>query len=148
MIGTISHGTLRTQDLIPSFLDTLAELAPEHHEQMFMGPFGPIPAYAMEDQDSDWWNSEDASSLLEELEDLLNDHAPEFCYFGTSEGDGSDFGFWPDWEAIAYAARDEDLVIVDDLSSAEHWQGQVLVVNDHGNATLYDADGSEVWGAV
>lgn len=86
MIGNISHGTLRTQDLIPAFLDTLAELAPAHHAALCAQPFGPVPSYALEDEDADWWHSEDASYLLEELTDLLSEHAPEFCFFGASEG--------------------------------------------------------------
>jgi hypothetical protein len=30
--------------------------------------------------------------LIEKLEGLASRHN---CYFGTTEGDGSDFGFWP-----------------------------------------------------
>jgi hypothetical protein len=32
--------------------------------------------------------------LNEDMWDLLNEWAPENCYFGSSMGNGSDFGFW------------------------------------------------------
>jgi hypothetical protein len=93
--GTIIHGTHRPQDLIPAFLDVVAEIAPEHYEGMMAASFGPIPSYVQDEGDSsEWWNSEDASYLLESLFDILNDHAPDGYYFGAHPGDGSDFGFW------------------------------------------------------
>ncbi|WP_201243289.1 hypothetical protein [Halochromatium salexigens] len=151
-IGTISHGTLRTQDLIPTFLDAVRDLAP------CAAPFGPIPSYAQEDDSADWWDSEDAGCLLEELTDILSDHAPAFCYFGPHEGDGSDFGFWIDPDLIDEAEAEDELLRVADLDDVpENWtgfhegdgfSGYVLHVNDHGNATLYDGEGFELWGAV
>lgn len=42
-------------------------------------------------------NPEDVSyALNEELFDFMDKIAPENMYFGSSEGDGSLFGFWPD----------------------------------------------------
>jgi hypothetical protein len=93
--GTVIHGTLRTRDLIPAFLDCLRDVAPDHYAGYMVAPFGPIPAHVQDEGDSsEWWNSEDASALLEELTDTLNEHAPEGYYFGAHPGDGSDFGFW------------------------------------------------------
>jgi hypothetical protein len=95
---TVSSGTLRTQDLIPAYLDTLRELAPAVYEQtvyMYAG-FSAFPAYAQEDPDSDWWHSDDAYSLLESLSDALSEHAPDGYRFGGHEGDGACFGFWKD----------------------------------------------------
>jgi hypothetical protein len=94
-IGTVSHGTLRPQDLIPAFLDAVQEYAPSHYEGMMVAGFGPIPSYVMDEgDDSPWWQSEDAGFLLESLFDILNEAAPEGVYFGAHPGDGSDFGFW------------------------------------------------------
>ena len=92
---SISHGTLRTQDLIPAFLDAVEEYAPAHYQALMAAPFPFIPAYVQDEGDgSEWWDSEEANDKLNELFDILNDHAPEGCYFGAHPGDGSDFGFW------------------------------------------------------
>jgi hypothetical protein len=100
--GTVSHGTLRPQDLVPAFLSVLEELAPSHYAALMVQPFPLPPSYAMEDEDSEWWQSEECGYFLEELYDLLDEHAPEGTYFGAHEGDGSDFGFWP----IEYDSED------------------------------------------
>ena len=58
---SISHGTMRTQDLIPAFLDVIRD-TPGYVQVM-----NAVPAYAMEDKEADWWNSDDAAGLLESL---------------------------------------------------------------------------------
>jgi len=40
------------------------------------------------------------------------------------------------------------VLLFDDLSARGEHDGYTLVVNDHGNATLYDETGAEVWGVV
>lgn len=95
-IGSISHGTHRTQDLIPAFLDAIETYAPSHYESLMVAPFSFIPAHVEDEgDDSEWWDSEEAQWKLDELFDILSEHAPDGCYFGAHEGDGSDFGFWP-----------------------------------------------------
>ena len=82
---TISHGTMRPEDLIPKFLEVLEELNPEISES------------------AKRWNElaiqEVQSQFLSELFDLLNEEAPEGFYFGSHPGDGSDYGFWQMEEA-------------------------------------------------
>ena len=93
--GTVSHGTMRTQDLIPAFLYTLSKVWPEAYEGYMAAPFPPIPAYVQDEgDDSEWWASDEATYLLEDLFDQLDESAPEGYYFGAHPGDGSDFGFW------------------------------------------------------
>lgn len=91
---SISHATLNPRDLIPAFLDALREYHPSAYAQFLLTPFGPVPSYVVEDPDSDWWYSEEASWLMEDLFDALGDAAPDGYYFGAHPGDGSDFGFW------------------------------------------------------
>jgi hypothetical protein len=98
--GTVSHGTMREQDLIPAFLacarkivgDRVVEpiqlvqttdhirisLAAITKRQLFPGYF----------------DSDVSQSDLEYLFDTLDYLAPKGYYFGAHVGDGSDFGFW------------------------------------------------------
>jgi hypothetical protein len=94
--GTVSEGTLRSQDLAPKFLSVLEELMPEAYQQMQMpgAGFQTFPEYALEDSDSEWWDSEECQWAMDALFDALNACAPEGYYFGSHEGDGADFGFW------------------------------------------------------
>ena len=86
---TVIRATHRSQDLIPAFLEVIKD-TPEYAQLL-----NKLPSYAMEDNDSEWWESEDAMYFLNEtLWDVLNKYAPEGYYFGSTEGDGSDFGFW------------------------------------------------------
>lgn len=95
-IGSISHGTLRTCDLLPAFLDAVEQFAPAHYEALMVQPFSFIPSYVQDaGEDSEWWNSDEAAEKLEQLTEILQENAPEGTYFGAHEGDGSDFGFWP-----------------------------------------------------
>jgi hypothetical protein len=95
--GTISHGTLRPQDLLPRFLEALYALDPKAAEPYGVTPdgFPPIPDHALEDEGAEWWDTEDCAYVLERVTEKLEESAPEGTYFGTLEGDGSDFGFWP-----------------------------------------------------
>lgn len=98
---SISHGTLKACDLIPALLDAVETYAPDHYTALMVQPFSFIPAHVTDEGDSsEWWQSEEAEWKLEELFDILNEVAPEDCYFGAHPGDGSDFGFW-EFEAVA-----------------------------------------------
>lgn len=91
--GSISSGTRRRQDLIPTFLTELHHRDPAAYAQIVVD--GGIPAYVQDEGDaSEWWDSDDAISLLDELQEALELAAPDHLYFGTHDGDGSDFGYW------------------------------------------------------
>lgn len=87
-------------------------------------------------------------------------YAPEYCYVGSTEGDGACIGCWPILEEVQRAVRDGEILGVSDTSEL---QGAcrlplstdravfALHVNDHGNATLYRRAGQvwrEVWSVV
>jgi hypothetical protein len=139
--GTIIQGTMRAEDLIPAFCDALDEI-----EQ---GNAVAAEARAITDFDSDT-----AWEMVHELGDELNGHALPFSYFGAHVGDGADYGFWPDIESLEDSAMQEpDCVLrVDDTGDVPSaFRGYVMHVNDHGNVTLYCAQGrdlTEIWACV
>jgi hypothetical protein len=96
--------------------------------------------------------AEEAGHLLEEVQNELEHFAPPYGYFGSSEGDAADFGFWLSEDALQEAIHDGTLLQVDDTSDIPgDYVGEVLHVSDHGNPTLYVADKgtfTEVWGVV
>jgi len=155
MIGSISHATMQPRDLIPCFADELEQLAkqsdPVNADHLSLVR----ECRELTEQD---YESEDPETierigciLNEGLFYALDEYSPEYCYFGSHPGDGSDYGFWIDHEAINEAIADHELLRVDDLSNVPDWyNGSVLVVNDHGNATLYApiVEYREVWGIV
>ena len=80
---------------------------------------------------------------------------PELCgdavrlQLDRHPGDGADYGFWVSWDSIEDAQHDGELLRVSDISEVpDDHTGSVLLVNDHGNATLYDSDGNELWAVV
>lgn len=83
---SVSSGTLKSKDLVPKFLDALKTYGKDKYD-----------AYIRENPEvEDWENLDDETMgwVVDELMDLLNEIAPDGCYFGASEGDGADFGFW------------------------------------------------------
>lgn len=141
-IGTVSHGTLNPRDL----LDTLAdELERVDLENEFAELVAEARAVILLDKAgwTDITDSEHASDLLTSVFDALNDCALPYTSFGANEGDGSDFGFWPDMDSV------NELPRVNDPGEVEQHKGEDCVfVNDHGNVTVYDADGNVIWDCV
>lgn len=100
---SISHGTMRPQDVLPALLDALAE----HDRDAYAQCLHLIPAHASEDDDTAWWTDE-AQDHVEALFDALNDCAPAGLYFGAHPGDGSDYGFWMSEEEASELAEIEE----------------------------------------
>jgi hypothetical protein len=100
---SLSHATLREEDLIPTFLDFLREHAPQKYAAILEDWRDCLPhtgQYDVFESDKfEQWISdepEQASYLLnEDIWEALNDIAPRGTYFGAHPGDGSDMGFWP-----------------------------------------------------
>ena len=149
-IGPISEGTLWSNDLIEAFLDELGDLDESAYERI-RDEFGHTWNWTDDD-----FESENAYEMVNALIDALNEQAPAFCYFGSTEGDGADFGFWP--IDIQDIQRDSDVLTVSDLAevpenpqSGMYSTSYVLLVNDHGNCTLYSRENgelTEVWSIV
>jgi hypothetical protein len=92
---------------------------------------------------------------MEALTDALQTLCPPFVYFGTLEGDGSDFGFWPDIDglrenlAVYQAWCELNNVVYDHDGEFELEEAGVIVhVSDHGNVTVMDMERNVLWSVV
>jgi hypothetical protein len=100
--GSVSHGTLRLEDLFPRFLDLLKLVDPEAAGKIdddvrvslnaITGEYDNNPEYTPEEITR--LREDVAPEVLADLQQMLDDAAPAGWYFGTIEGDGSDFGYW------------------------------------------------------
>lgn len=145
--GSYSAGTMRPEDLIPCFVSVCQDLRLTRTERQQVNQI--IRESALDD----FWER-DADDACTELFDILNNHCPDYCYFGASEGDGADYGCWISWDGLRDAERDGEVCRL--ISGSEFPQDSVnspyaLAVTDHGNATLYRRAGRrwiEVWSVV
>lgn len=177
-IGTVSHGTMRTEDLIPAFLDVADDLRLNKMDRARVNEIRRrvdqgTEADEEDGTEGDFFASDGAQEDVNDLFDILGNYAPPYAYFGANEGDGADYGYWPSMEALDEAVRDGEVQREDHPSSGpdrislgEHRaipmmdylnvttkaerKGWVyrMVVSDHGNVTLYYRNGREVWGIV
>jgi hypothetical protein len=157
-IGSVSSGTMRTEDLIPDFIYELRRQVPltREHRKLIRGIELDIRNHTPHGKDashSAYWDLDQAGEDLGELMDALDTYAPPYFYFGAHPGDGADYGFW-----LSESFREDfDGLIVDDSWRGRQdeipkgYTGEVLRISDHGNMTLlaYSRGRSrEVWGIV
>lgn len=130
-IGSISHGTMLPEDVIPALMDELASQKPcrKEHKKLLREI-----RRSMTELKDNYFESEDAMHDCESLFDALNEYAPPYFYFGAHPGNDSDYGYW----LSEYWEESFDGLKVSDTSDIPRgYTGEVLYVNDHGNATLY-----------
>jgi len=134
-LGSISTGTLRTEDLLPAFINALTDAVSYE--------------FYSDELDNMWpkdneWETEELGYLLAQVTTALEELCPPFVYFGTHPGDASDFGFFPDYDALEEAKNDGcvhgDYCFLPD--------GEVLQISDHGNILLMDSTFNELWSIV
>lgn len=122
-IGTLIHGTLNETDLLTAFATELSRVSDVGYEDLRR------EAYREAGNPT-----ENVSEVISDLIDALNEYAPAHTYFGTLEGDGSDFGFWPDADSF------EDCRIVGTPTDSEismDLDCEIYIhINDHGNVTV------------
>lgn len=93
--GTIIAGTMRMSDLIPALMDYIKAHGSAEYAQLVANNCV-VPAFVMDEgQDSDWWSSEDAGALYNQLCEAMDLLAPAGYYFGSHPDDGADYGYWP-----------------------------------------------------
>ena len=193
-MGSISSGTMRAEDLIPTLASELEYRAKHDKHVAFKTRkthmqlaqlidkciAGDCDHEHMEDcPDSadNYYQSEAADNDLESLFDALDAYSAPYFYFGSHPGNGADYGYWlsESWDedflgnpGLAFALRESaqyralhgagdidpmpPAIKVSDLSEVPSWfRGEVAVVNDHGNVTLYVKTSRalrEIWSVV
>jgi len=136
-LGSISTGTLRTEDLLAAFHSTIAAS-------------GTSPALA-EDGYIDGGEPYSAGELLEVYTEQLESLCPPFVYFGTLEGDGADFGFWADFDAVDESCARKHHRCTHNPETGEivlEDESVIVQVNDHGNVTVMDMERNVLWSVV
>jgi hypothetical protein len=145
-LGSVSTGTLRHQDLLRTFADTLEDCMKAAAKDQTKRLTREEKAWIKKKEtlikeartQADAGTAADLEDeLLGELMDALEEYAPPYCYFGTIQGDGADFGFWPNHDAIDELPKihnnsDEE------IKQATHDGDDCVYVNDHGNLTIYN----------
>ena len=155
-LGSISTGTLRQQDLLSAFAQTLsslestkfyAEVGPDSLE-LYHGSELVRQAPAMLDalDNTTAVSNPYVAEYLDWLTDALNELCPPFVYFGTLEGDGADFGFWPDIETIQEIVNIAECDASQGISCPD--DGVIVQVSDHGNVTVMDMERNVLWSVV
>ena len=141
-IGSITSGTMRNEDLIPTFLEYVQD------EELKDAIEDRIEFSEQDDNSYDYYNCEDSDYDMDSLFNALQEIAGPYFYFGSHPGDGSDYGFWL-CEDVAEMVKDSGGYVVSDVAEIsvdkiredgwpESGHVDVLHVNDHGNVTLYD----------
>ena len=148
--GTISHGTLRSEDLLNAFANELEWQIRRNGDFLSRPENFPMRdrlnavvnnAWECFDESGEALNPEKEESgevdemVNETLPDALSEFAPLYGYFGTHPGDGSDFGFWVEIESVKEQV--EFVSSVDQEYPDDSFRGEWLHVNKRGNCTLY-----------
>ena len=153
-LGSISTGTLRTEDLLDA---VIVEVEYLFGPRLIWPPNEPVKnwgemsvalrkAYSAAKAVMDY-DSEDAGYILDELIDALNEYAPPHVYLGMHEGDGADLGWWAsdfdgcDTTPVGQGPNGEGTFVDKDC-------GLYVELNDHGNTTVKQLGGDVIWSAV
>ena len=146
-LGTVSAGTLKTEELLPRLLGQLAfltgmehaEEAPDKDRNGWLMKVKLWQAIDKRMQVDGYYQTADSEFDLDALIAALNDYAPPFCRFGAH--DGADFGFWVDGPALAEAQTDGDVYAID---AGNDWPDDtlpaayILELGPHGKETLFE----------
>ena len=137
-IGEFSAGTLLASDLLSAHADALRAVG----ARRLANKLDAFNAKHETDDVDHGDASEEAGWLLDDADQELNSRAPAYVSWGSSEGDGASFGFWPSIDQLTEDVRhgagrpDAEAFRLEDYAAAP-WGAIVADVNDHGNVSVY-----------
>jgi hypothetical protein len=89
--------------------------------------------------------ADETSIIITDLEDVLSTAVPPYCMFTGPNVEHRSWGVWPSNGSIQMAEADGDLARTGTVIDNREWKklglelpDYNLVVNDHGNMTLYE----------
>lgn len=140
-LGSVSHGTMRPEDLIPCLCEEYLALFARTGRRTVSPTVRRVRRIAKqfdrENTEYDFFTEGFLNESLEFLFDAMQEYAPPLASFGAHEGDGSDYGYWladPDLTELAASC---ETPVYDDLAMVpEHYVGTFLIVN--GNTSCYE----------
>lgn len=149
-LGSISTGTLKTEDLLPRFAEYLKSMDYENNGL-------PVPILLDRVREILESNMEDYESYaqiaLDDFQDFFSQLSPPFVRFGAHPDDSADFGFWPDWAAINNELAPHWTNTLPD-EPWEHYTGNVILRLPRRNLvaglviTVMDLNHNILWSAV
>ena len=132
-LGSVSTGTLRTEDLLPPLINKLRQFNPDHH--------------LVQEYDVSALNDSDAE-IMGQLSEALQEHSPPFVYFGAHPDEVADFGFWPDWDALEKAVHGLRYPITSKGVYRLESEQVILEFDGRSNVTVMDLDRRILWTTV
>ena len=149
-LGSTSHGTMREEDLIPAFLNELRSVAPDEAEELRQTYVNDVHEAHEQNADQDELNTIDTEFCWETLVNALQNHCPPYAYFGSNEGDGSDYGVWVSTESIADDLRYEDTEKLQSMVKGQPMPtgSQYVIVTDAAGdyeELLDGVTGEQIW---
>ena len=176
-VGTVIEGTLKSEDLLEAFTGEIEYLwltntiTGQYLDQSIAQTYYDAKEILSKYETETGVDEIEASEIVNELIDKLNENAPPYMYFGTLEGDGANFGWWIDRDSLeedmkgAIPTDNPEVKWIPDCydqsnqvcttnrlvsfrTECESTHGYYLEVNDHGNMTLRNAKREEIWSVV
>ena len=155
---SVSHGTLKTEDLLNAlgnelewlilrngdFLSLPENFATRDRLNKLVGDAG--DCFGKDGETLTPEGEENGSEIVNKLCDALTEFAPLYGQFGTHCGDGADFGYWTDLDSVKEQVG--FVSHVDREYPEAGFEGEWLHVNERGNCTLYVREGDvdrEIW---
>jgi|TARA_Y100000034_G_C6858193_1_gene390278 hypothetical protein len=145
-IGTLIERTLRSEDLIPAFHGLLEELNPGNKKLNGINEFKKF----INDDEIPEEHLDNAIEYVSELIEELNYLSPAHVYFGSVEGDGSDYGYWPELEFdnCDITVTKTPSPLIHDTEFIDNDCQVIVQQNDHGNVTVTDMKRNVIWAIV
>jgi hypothetical protein len=136
-LGEYSLGTLREEDIFACTISALNGIRLSKKERKTVQEIErEIRKYYAASNDTTGSRHFAISDWIEVLDNILDEHCPPYCYWGSIEGDGACIGVWVSIDSLM---EDESCGEICRMEKVEDgYRGFIVDVSDHGNVTLIE----------